>query len=822
MKIFVASWFFPPATSSEGIVTYKLLRNSKHQYHVYSSTSKQWGYKASMNRRQEENIICHTIATDSIEEWVDGCIAHFEAIYPKEKFDCIMTRSTPPESILVGLRVKEKFPDVKWIASLADPVANNPYEIKAYIDDCITLQDYQKTELKTALNGMDPELLTRWESRPESGIRLMCKLKKWELETLKMADLIISPTARQLRYILNDTNWSPKFFAVPHSFDEDFYPPVPPKKTDKVVFSFIGYSDTIRSLEPIVRAVKLLRESNSPALEKLEIRLIGNNPRSITDMILNYYLDEYIKVLPGVDYYKSLELMQQSDWLVHVDAYFPALQPGGSIFFAGKIADYLGAGRPILGLTGKNSPAYEVITKSGGVAIEASDVNEIAAELERIIFEIDCFHQNKSYIQQFSATKVAEQFDNRVESLCNLNCQLRHETWPCNFQSESKKLVTICVPSYNVQRYLERCLRTLLDHPYASKIEVLVIDDGSKDHTAEIAKTFEVHYPGSVRLIQKENGGHGSTINCAIQEGTGKYFMVVDGDDWIDSTQFAKLLSQIESGELDTDVISANYHEVNMESGASSPWVQQADIDYFKPLNFEELDLENVYFTLASSLFKRSVLKQTNMPLQEHTFYVDVEYILFPIPFVKTVTFVEYFIYKYCRGNAEQSVHVPNMLNRFDHHDRVVRRVIKYCSACPMSDAHRTYYLGILKKLLFTHYGLCLVYDDNKTRGYSRAKEFDEFLKGQSSELYRYIGRVMPAARVARKHHFDPFKAEKSLGGKIVNLWNCQKQHIKYSLKHNRMIRKLLINRYSLRIANSAFFQTGKGRKIKQELSRFL
>ena len=92
MNIFVASWFFPPATSSEGIVTYKLLRNSRHHYDVFSSTSKQWGYKAAMRMRGEKNIDTYTVETDDISEWVDFCVAQFEKRYAQQKYDCVMTR----------------------------------------------------------------------------------------------------------------------------------------------------------------------------------------------------------------------------------------------------------------------------------------------------------------------------------------------------------------------------------------------------------------------------------------------------------------------------------------------------------------------------------------------------------------------------------------------------------------------------------------------------------------------------------------------------------------------------------------------------------
>ena len=178
MKIFVASWFFPPATSSEGIVTYKLLRNSKHQYDVFSSTSKQWGYQNTMQQLNDKNIRCFTISTDNIDEWVDASIEQFEKLYPEENYECIMTRSMPPESILIGKRIKEKYPHIKWIASLADPIANNPYEIKAYIEDCLTLNNKEKEELKAALKSADMEAINAWEQRPETGVKASLQIEK--------------------------------------------------------------------------------------------------------------------------------------------------------------------------------------------------------------------------------------------------------------------------------------------------------------------------------------------------------------------------------------------------------------------------------------------------------------------------------------------------------------------------------------------------------------------------------------------------------------------------------------------------------------------
>lgn len=822
MKIFVASWFFPPATSSEGIVTYKLLRNSKHQYDVFSSTSKQWGYQNTMQQLNDKNIRCFTISTDRIDEWVDASIEQFEKLYPEENYECIMTRSMPPESILIGKRIKEKYPHIKWIASLADPIANNPYEIKAYIDDCLTLNNKEKEELKTALKSADMKAINAWEQRPETGVKLLCKLRKWQSDVIKKADLIISPTAVQLSYMEGSLEWNPKYFALPHSFDEGLYPAGDENPHKKLIFSYIGYSDRQRSLEPIVRAVRLLKQKGCPFLNQLEIRFIGNNPRYIKDMVLNYFLDDVIQVKDGVDYYDSLRLMKESDWLIHVDAYFEELSSGGSIFFAGKLADYMGAKRPIFALTGKGSPADEIVSKYGGVRLDSSDIREIANTLEQILITNLNPVINEKYRAIYDAPKVAQQFDKRIEQLCGLCWELRCQELPEIPKSVVSKLITICVPGYNVERYLERCIRSLLDHEFAEETEILIVDDGSRDHTADIAKVFEAQYPGIVRLIQKENGGHGSTINRAISEGVGKYFMVVDGDDWIDGNQFSQVLKKIKSGSIDTDIISSNYHEVNMESGESTTWTQQGNIEYGRTLSFDEIDVENVYFTLASTMFRLSLLREVDKPLQEHTFYVDVEYILFPIPYVKTVMFVENFIYKYCRGNAEQSVHIPTMVNRYDHHERVLRRVLDYEAQCSMTLKQKMYYDSILKKLLFTHYALCFVYDSDKDRGYLRAKEFDADLLKKSPELAVWSGKAIPALRIARKYNFDFQKVSHSLSGKLYNKCYYLKPTIKSLVKSNRLIRRMIFNRYTLRLSKTEFFTVGHGKQIKELFRKFM
>ncbi len=762
MKIFVASWFFPPTTSSEGIVTYKLLRNSSHTYDVFCSGSRQWSYSSAMGTFDDENITVYTIETDDIDKWVRWCVKQFESKYEEERYECIMTRSTPPESILVGREIKKRHPEIKWIASLADPVANNPYELKAYIDDSTSLTIQQKEYYKNILKRSDLWGIEELEKRPESGIQLLAKLKKWEQEVLSQADLIISPTATQLRYICNG-NWNHKFFALPHSYDKRFYPEKIEETTGKrIKLRYIGYSDTLRSLKPIVQAVKRLKEENFECLEKLDIEFIGNIPGEIRDMIMNFYLYDYIKVLPSVDYYESLKLMQEADWLIHVDAFFYQISTGGSIFFAGKIADYMGADKPILAFTGKESPADTIIKQYGGICCPPYEIAEIEKALKDIAngFQPEI---NEEYRNQYNAVTVAKNFDNKVSELNGEQILKQHNSWPVCPENHDDKLLTICIPSYNVARYLYRCIASLVDYKLAGYTEVLVIDDGSKDNTSAIAKEFVERYKGIVYLYTKENGGHGSTINYALKHAKGKYFRVVDGDDWVDSKQLNQLLSNIMEKNINADVISSNYHEVDIDTATLTPVQQKEDIEFYKSYTFNELKVENIYLTLASMMIKTSVLKEMNMSLHENTFYVDVEFILYPVPFINSILFTEEYIYKYARGNAEQSVALPNMVKRYDHHTRVMESVLKYGNNVSLDEGQKKYYDAILKRLLLTQYALGLVYDKNKKRGYKRIGEFDKFLLETRKDLYKWIPRKMRIVTVCRRYDFDYKKVKNSL-----------------------------------------------------------
>lgn len=765
MRVFVASWFFPPSTSSEGIVTYKLLRRSKHQYDVCCSNSDLWGYKHVLPM-EADNINLLPIDTDDLDEWVSKAVEMFCTKHEEQPYDAIMTRSMPPESILVAKQIHEKYPDIPWFASLADPMARSPYHLHSLIEENEMLKDHEKEDFQVALKyGCDS-----WRDHRCPEVKYLCELKDVEDYAINNATAIIFPCDTLKSYML-EGKVKDNAIVVPHSYDKSLYP-APRDKSARKTISFLGHTDELRSLEPLVRALHYLQSNNPAALEGIQFRFVGHITENVRSLVYNYFLQDMISIEPSVDYLTSLRVMKESDWLLHVDAYFELCEEtGGSIFYAGKIADYMGTDAPILSLTGKNSPADYLTRGAGGISASPTDIPAIADAIARISAG-DAPVADKEFRARFENTVVAESYDQEIERYIGGKKPFEREFWPeADAAPDDRKLISICIPAYNVEQYLDRCLLSLIRCKEARHLDIIVVNDGSKDGTLEIAQAYANHYPNIISVIDKPNGGHGSTINAAMKTARGFYFRVIDGDDWVDSINFDKQIKALLNVDALPDIVSGNYDQVYIENGQMVPWSKAGDFEDYKVYDIATSDLSKDYFTMASALFKTEMLQKADFQLQEHTFYVDVEYLLFPIPFAKTVMFTPESVYRYAVGNANQSINPSVFVKRYDHHDRVIRRMLSYYKEhLPQMEAGQAQYMKSLfvNRLLPSHYTLSLIWDVDRTRGCERAKDFDAFLKSVSEELYTECGKNLKAVKKARRASYDPaaFKKPENLGQK--------------------------------------------------------
>lgn len=226
------------------------------------------------------------------------------------------------------------------------------------------------------------------------------------------------------------------------------------------------------------------------------------------------------------------------------------------------------------------------------------------------------------------------------------------------------KLLSFCIPSYNMENYLANCLDSLLSAP--SDVEVLIIDDGSKDKTLSIAKDYEKKYPNLFKAIHEENRGHGGAINNALSLAKGEYFKVLDADDWCDKEALHKLLDFLRKGNR-PDLILMNY--TYWQDGKTITKIIHfngyLETNKVVPISSVKRFKITDYITLHSAFYKTSILRECGVILPEHCFYEDNYFVYAPLPYVKTISYIPSSLYQYRVGRAGQSVAIENMIKHW-------------------------------------------------------------------------------------------------------------------------------------------------------------
>ena len=295
------------------------------------------------------------------------------------------------------------------------------------------------------------------------------------------------------------------------------------------------------------------------------------------------------------------------------------------------------------------------------------------------------------------------------------------------------KILTIAIPAYNVAEYIEQCLNSLVKKQIEG-IEVLVIDDGSKDDTHKIAQEFENRYPGVIKAVHKENGGHGSTINKGLELATGKYFRVLDGDDWFDEDALIKLISILSNSDSDlilTDVIQVFPDRTNRQSFFT-------ELERGKVYDINKLPQID-FLTMGSVAVKTDVLRNNEVHITENCYYVDIEYNTYCLAYSNTIQVEDLPLYMYRLGNSSQSTAKANMYKNIDMLKRVsVGMADFYEKISPEEGTRKELMLLRIGKLVRTTMLLFLA-DENKKKGFNGWKEYRDLIIGASDTVYEYI-----------------------------------------------------------------------------------
>ena len=316
------------------------------------------------------------------------------------------------------------------------------------------------------------------------------------------------------------------------------------------------------------------------------------------------------------------------------------------------------------------------------------------------------------------------------------------------------KILTVSIAAYNVEKYIEKTLNSLLIDDI-DDLEILVEDDGGTDNTADIVKKYEEKYPGIVKLVHKENGGYGSTINKSMELATGKYFKQLDGDDWYETENFKKFVNLLKT--VDSDAIYTPYNK----------YLEKEDTyvlkDYFDSELSGEYKISEVIGKSSHSIemhnltYKTELLRKNKIELLTKCFYTDTQFALFPLINLESLYISHIPIYVYRVGRDEQSVSIPGHRKHYEDHVRVSKEIMKFYNEFKNKiDDNKKHYLFECAKTHVTNTisGFYMVLESNK-EVLNMIKEFDAFVEKTCKDIYDAMLQHSQVIKLLRKTNYN-------------------------------------------------------------------
>ena len=305
------------------------------------------------------------------------------------------------------------------------------------------------------------------------------------------------------------------------------------------------------------------------------------------------------------------------------------------------------------------------------------------------------------------------------------------------------KLLSVAIPCYNSAEYMSHAIETLLTG--GEDMEIIIVDDGSKDDTLKIAKEYEQKYPRIIRAVHQENGGHGEAVNTGLKNATGLYFKVVDSDDWVNEEALQKileLLHEMVENSTQLDMLISNYV------------YEKVCLNKQKVIDYKGAMPENCLFTwsdvghfrnsqnilMHSVIYRTKLLKDCGLQLPKHTFYVDNIFVYYPLPFVKTMYYLNLDFYRYFIGRDDQSVNEKVMIGRIDQQIRVNKFMIDCHDLTKIKNKKLRNYMVKYLIMMLTVSTVFLVKEGSK-ESLEKRDELWNYLKEKNKKLYQEINK---------------------------------------------------------------------------------
>ena len=304
-----------------------------------------------------------------------------------------------------------------------------------------------------------------------------------------------------------------------------------------------------------------------------------------------------------------------------------------------------------------------------------------------------------------------------------------------------QKLITFAVPCYNSAAYMRHCIETLLSA--GEQAEIILVDDGSvKDDTPAICDEYAAKYPTIVKAIHQENGGHGEGVNQGIRNATGLYYKVVDSDDWLDTDALKKVLARLTTlvaRGTAPDMMICNYVYEHVEDNTTltvrytnvfpqNRLFNWTHVGHFRP---------DQNILMHSVMYRTEVLRKCGMVLPKHTFYVDNIFVYQPLPYVKSMYYMDLDLYRYFIGRADQSVNESIMVKRVDQQLRVTKIMIDAVDLYALPESQKK-----LRAYMFNYLSMMMAISsvfltmDGRPEAFEKKTELWQYLKNHDERVY--------------------------------------------------------------------------------------
>ncbi len=305
------------------------------------------------------------------------------------------------------------------------------------------------------------------------------------------------------------------------------------------------------------------------------------------------------------------------------------------------------------------------------------------------------------------------------------------------------KILSVAIPCYNSQEYMCHAVESALVG--GEDVEILIVDDGSTDDTGKIADRLERKYPGIVKAVHQENGGHGEAVNAGLRHASGLYYKVLDSDDWLDRESLVKVLETlrrfIREGKL-IDMMLCNYV------------YEKPSVHKHKAIRYEGVfPQERIFgwsdirkFKISQNILMHSVIYRTQMlldcglELPKHTFYVDNIFVYVPLPSVKTMYYMNVDLYRYFIGREDQSVNEQVMMGRIDQQLKVNQIMIDAYDLTKVRNKKLRDYMVKYLAMMMTVSSVFLIKEGSEQSLEKRA-ELWRYLKNASKGMYRLVNK---------------------------------------------------------------------------------